>query len=497
MKHFQSIRVTGRGPLFAGLGLTAIAFFLGGAALASGNHPATDRHLSRTAEELSAAFENVATEIQPSLVSIHAVKRIDPASRGGMQVLPFGSDPFEQFFGGRLPRRFQIPGQPSQPYFQEGQGSGFVVSEDGYIVTNNHVVEGADKLEVRFSNKRVLEAEVVGTDPQTDLAILRVDAKGLTPVRLGDSDDLRVGAWVVAAGNPFGLASSITAGIVSATGRSQVGIADYEDFIQTDAAINPGNSGGPLLNLDGEVVGVNSAIYSKSGGYMGIGFAIPINIVKSVKGGLIEHGSVDRGFLGVLIQNMDEGLARSFGYDSTEGVLISQVNEDSPAAEAGLEAGDIILSYDGKEVSDTNHFRLRVAATPPGSEVPMRVLRNGEEVELTVRVGELESKAADSGGAPGLGKDLGLQLQTLTPELLARLGDIDADKGVLVTEVSPVGRGARAGLRPGDVILEVQGKEIANLGEFKRALREHEGDGGVRLTVIGRGGRHFVYLSLK
>ncbi|RMF85297.1 MAG: hypothetical protein D6744_01630, partial [Planctomycetota bacterium] len=297
----------------------------------------------RYANALSEAFANAAEKIRPSVVSIHSVKRI---KRDGWtirrfgdmpDILPFdGDDLLRRFFGDRGLRL------PERPWVQEGLGSGVIVSEDGYILTNNHVAGNADELLVRTHDGKEYTAKVVGVDPMTDLAVIRVDAKGLTAAELGDSDELKVGEWVVAAGSPFGLTGTITAGIVSATGRSNVRIVDYADFIQTDAAINPGNSGGPLVNLKGQVVGINTAIASRSGGFNGVGFAIPVNMARTVMHSLIEKGEVVRGWLGVSIQPLDEALAHSFGYDKTDGVLVGDVLEDGPADKAGLKAGDII-----------------------------------------------------------------------------------------------------------------------------------------------------------
>ena len=322
------------------------------------------------AHQLSTAFEDVADHVRPSVVSVSTRRGMQNTVAAGLapqqpQANPFQESPFGDFFD-----HFFGPGGPQfgpgmqQP--QEGLGSGFVVSKDGYILTNAHVVEGADEITVRTNDERDLEAKLVGSDPQTDLAVLKVEDGKLDALELGDSDSLRVGQWVVAAGTPFGLSSSITSGIVSATGRSNLRIADYENFIQTDAAINPGNSGGPLLDLEGKVVGINTAIFSRSGGYMGIGFAIPINMAKNVMNSLIADGKVTRGRLGAWIQDLDDDLAESFDYDSRNGVLIGDVDPESPAGKAGLQSGDIVLEYDGEPVTKADDLRMRVAGTKPG-----------------------------------------------------------------------------------------------------------------------------------
>jgi len=277
-----------------------------------------------------------------------------------------------------MPRKFQ----------QRGQGSGFIISKDGYILINNHVVGDADLIKVKLSDGREFKAKVIGTDPQSDVAVIKIDATNLPVLRLGDSDKLEVGEWVIAIGNPFGLSQTVTVGVVSAKGRSRIGINDYEDFIQTDAAINPGNSGGPLVNIHGEAVGMNTAIFSRSGGYMGIGFAIPINMAKAIKDQLLKKGKVTRGWLGVVIQDIDEELAKSFGLEKTEGVLIAEVSEGSPAEKAGLKQGDIILRLNGKKVDDLGELRNKIALTAPGTKVKLEVLRENKRRTIQVTIGE-------------------------------------------------------------------------------------------------------------
>ncbi|RME41687.1 MAG: PDZ domain-containing protein, partial [Planctomycetota bacterium] len=294
-------------------------------------------------------------------------------------------------------------------------------------------------------------------------------------------------------GNPFGLSNTLTAGIVSAKGRSHVGIVDYEDFIQTDAAINPGNSGGPLVDLSGRVVGINTAIFTRSGGYMGIGFAIPINMAKSVMDSLIKKGRVIRGWLGVLIQPLDEGLARSFGYEGKDGVLVGDVTPDSPAEKGGMKEGDIIIRYEGKPVPDVKTLRAMVADTQPGTKAQIEVFRDGKKRTLYVKIGELPEQGAIARGSADE-ENLGMTLQTLTPELAQRLG-YDADlEGVLVTDVDPLGVAARAGIRPRDVILKVQGKSVDSVRAFRRELSRHDLRKGVRLRIQSGENQHFVFL---
>jgi len=479
-----------RSTLSLGLALSLSTLGTVGTASAQ-EHP--DARAVQVARELSTAFEAAAESVQQAVVSIRSVHKIEPKPDAQVQGQPFFD--LHQFFGDSIPLPFRRPDQ-TRPRIQEGQGSGFVVSSDGYIVTNNHVVEGADEVEVRFIDDRNFTAKIVGTDPQTDIAILKVDADDLEAVHLGDSDQLGVGEWVIAAGNPFGLTSTITAGVVSAVGRSHVGLADYEDFIQTDAAINPGNSGGPLVNLDGEVVGVNSAIYTRSGGYMGIGFAIPINMVKSIKDSLIRDGSVSRGYLGIMIQDLNEGLARSFGFEGTDGVLISDVVSGGPADHAKLEPSDIIVKFDGEKATDMNQFRLRVSETKPGSVVPIDIIRNKEPLRIEVKIGELpHDRATASGRKDDLGHDLGLELRTLTPDLASQAGLDQNLHGVIVMRVEPLGNGARAGLRPGDVITRIQGTPIASVSDMQSALDSSNLKDGVRMTVRSKEGRHYVYFQ--
>ena len=381
---------------------------------------------------------------------------------------------------------------------QEGQGTGFVVSEDGYIVTNHHVVGEADEVRVRLPDGESFEATVVGTDSKTDIAVLKINANDLTPVMLGDSEDLHVGEWVVAAGTPFGLTSTITAGIVSAKGRSRMGFADYEDFIQTDAAINPGNSGGPLVNLRGEVVGVNTAIFSKSGGHNGIGFAIPVNLARNIMERLIEDGHIVRGWLGVYIQNLDDGLARSFGFDGTHGALVGDLPEHSPAADAGIQVGDILTHMNGEEIANVERLRLDIAATRPGTEVTFTVYRDGVTETVHVEIGELEGdQLSRSGLKEKLDSKLGLTLKDLSPDLKQQLGIPPSQSGLLVAQVEPFSPAARAGMRPRDVIIEIQGELVGDMADFRRILSQHNLEQGVRLTVQNGDNQRFVFLKSK
>jgi serine protease Do len=464
------------------------------------------------ARSIENAFKAVAKSMQPSVVSIRAITRVEPAvrsQRNGQrpqrQARPELPEEFRRFFGDDL---FDGFGEynfdlPEQPFEREGQGTGIIVTKDGYILTNNHVVRGATELEVSLSDGRKYTAKVIGTDSHTDVAVVKVDADDLTPAALGDSSALEVGEWVVAIGSPFGLHQTVTAGIVSAKGRAGVGITDYEDFIQTDAAINPGNSGGPLTNLKGEVVGINTAIASRTGAYNGIGFAIPSNMARHVMDSLIRSGKVERGYLGASIQNLDQNLARSFNYNSTDGVLIGDVAPDGPAAKAGLKSGDIVVSYNGRPTNQMHELRNAVAATSPGTSSELEVFRDGRRMKVSIDVGKLEEdKLSESPLAPseegpeeGLALDFGANVQTVTPEL-ARQYDLGrVERGAVVTDVLPASLAAGAGLSAGDVIVGVNNKAINSAEDLEKALTDDALAQGVRLRVFTDGLTHYVFIQ--
>lgn len=449
-------------------------------------------------DNLSAAFENVSKTIQPSVVSISSIKKAkkligNKRDRQGQRQF---RSPLDEFFGNDFFNRFFEYQMPEGGFAQQGLGSGVIVSEDGYVLTNNHVVEGADELTVTLFDDKKYDAELVGTDPKSDLAVVKIKAPGLHAARLGDSDELKVGQWVVAAGSPFNLEQSITAGIVSAKGRSNVGIADYEDFIQTDAAINPGNSGGPLVSLKGEVVGINTAIFSKSGGYMGVGFAIPSNMVKRVMDSLIKDGEVTRGFIGVMIQKLDESLAKSFNYDSTEGALVSEVDLEGPAAKAGIKSGDIIVNFNNEKVKGPSELKNAVGRTAPDERVSVRLFRDGKMKELKLKVGKLknadavssqESEQADS-------NQLGVEVSNITSEIKYRLR-LDREEGVVIADVEPGSMAQYNGLRRGDIILSLNGKEIKTSEEFYKALEDSDLEQGIRLSIRRKGGNLFLFIK--
>jgi serine protease Do len=434
------------------------------------------------------AFASVAGQVSPSVVNIQTEGGTGPASAGQApgalpfnHPLPYGEDFFERFFGDRhpgLPQR-EAPRSKRQVV---GQGSGFIFSpksgmpaDKTYILTNNHVVENAAKIRVKLRDGREFEATITGRDPHSDIAIIEIPTTGLPPLPLADSSQLDIGEWVIAVGNPFGLSHTVTVGVVSATGRTSLGINDYEDFIQTDAAINPGNSGGPLINLDAEVVGMNTAIVSRNGGYMGVGFAIPSNLIGSVADQLIQAGEVTRGYLGILIQQLTPELAQSFGLGQTQGILVAQVTPGSPAATAGLRQGDVITGHQGETVTDVGAFRNRIALTPPGGQARISILRNGQTLEVPVTIGTLTEEAlAASGTRPGQAQDaeaLGLKVQTLTPQLAEQF-DVTVGEGVVVTTVKPGSVAAQAGIEPGTLILQVNQQPVKDAASFKLAIEK-------------------------
>lgn len=457
--------------------------------------------VTQYADSLSLAFEQAAAEIRPSLVRLRAIKHAAPAVRfdgnhelfNGQRGFHFDDRFLRQFFG-----KSPFP-QESPPV--QGIGSGVVVSDDGYILTNNHVVGDADELLVKLSDDREIRAKVVGTDPMSDLAVVRVDEADLKPARLGNSDQIKVGQWVVAAGCPFGLSDTITAGIVSAKGRSNVRVAEFEDFIQTDAAINPGNSGGPLVDLNGDVVGINTAIASRTGANNGIGFAIPINMARRIMDSLIHEGKVVRGWLGVAIQPLDRDLAESFAYHSKNGVLVGEVVRDSPGDSAGLKAGDIIVSVDGKPVNDVNSLRNLIAEAAPGKRVRLHLFRDGEYVNNTVKLGTLdksyyEAARQDSGQQSSRRMDrLGMTVQNPVTEALENLGLPTDARGALVTEVETGGLAEMAGIQPGDLIVDIQGKPVHDARDFNRRLNNLQLETGIRLQIQSTEGRRFVLLK--
>ncbi|MBI5397152.1 MAG: Do family serine endopeptidase [Verrucomicrobia bacterium] len=476
---------------------SAVLFGVGAERASMAAEPAAPPPAVATANALSDAFAWVAERVKPAVVSIIATKYINiPRSHR------YFFDPFSFNFEDEqdTPRRGGRGGGggSTRRFKQEGLGSGFIIEKDGYILTAQHVVKGVDELKVFMADKREFTAKVIGTDAKTDLAVIKINGKDLPTVSLGDSQTLRVGDWVIAIGSPYGLPQTVTAGIVSAKSRQGViGSRDgYEDFIQTDAAINQGNSGGPLVNLRGEVVGINDAIYSESGANAGIGFAVPSAMARQVLPSLRAGKTVQRGQLGVLIQDLNEDLAQQFGLKQTTGVLVGQVTKDSAAEKAGIQRGDVIVKYNGEAVEDVNGLRNRVAATAPGVKTPVELIRKGKTMTLTVTVGDAATSTASAATeeATSEKKSLGLSVSNLTDDLAKKLGHKD-EKGVVVTDVDANSAAYEKGIREGDLILEVNNQPVVNVGEFDKAVAAKKG--GALLLVKSKDGSRFVVIKMK
>ena len=444
-------------------------------------HTETPATVERLADGTAASYAAIVDRVAPAVVTIRSQSAVRRVSQ------QFPDHPlFREFFGDRGPQR-QMPERR-----QGGMGSGVVVRADGYVLTNHHVVDGADTVTIELSDGRTLEAKVVGTDAPSDLAVLKIDAKNLPTLALGDSDQVRVGDVVLAVGNPLGVGQTVTMGIVSAKGRSTGNADSFEDFIQTDAPINRGNSGGALVNTRGELIGINSQILSPSGGNIGIGFSIPAEMAENVMTQLIEHGEVRRGRLGVTIQQITPQLAQSFGLSSATGALVSDVERDSPAAKAGVTRGDVITALNGEAVKDSQVLRNEIAQMLPGSEATLTVLRDGKAQELRVTLGELQAQRQGTApSAPDQQGQFGLSVEPLTAERARALG-VAATRGVVVTAVQPGSRAADAGLRVGDVIEEVDRRGVDTIDALRTALNQgtrpalmlvHRGDATLFLTV--------------
>jgi serine protease Do len=428
-------------------------------------------------------------EALPEVVNIassHMVQRGNEESNGMFE------DPFfRQFFGDRQPHS-----QRSKPQQEKEQslGSGVIVGTNGYILTNNHVVDGATDIKVSLHDKREFTAKVVGRDPKTDVAVLKIDAENLSAIPMGDSSKVQVGDLAFAIGDPFGVGQTVTMGIVSATGRANLGIEDYEDFIQTDAAINPGNSGGALIDGRGELIGINTAILSHSGGNQGVGFAIPINLAKRVMDQIVDHGHVVRGFLGATIQDVTPTMAKALGLDGAGGVLIGDVTPKGPAAQAGMKAGDVVIKLNGQPVADSAALRLQISETDPGTTVPLTVRRGTSTLDLNVKLGELPAdhdKTAD--GNTENDSLQGLQVEPLSPAARQQLHLGDEAQGVVVAQVDPNSAAADAGIREGDVVTEVNHQPVTTVSEFEQSMRS-SGNKAILLRVERNGTG--LYLAL-
>jgi serine protease Do len=455
---------------------------------AAESEPSADLEALR---RIGQGFSQVVKEVSPSVVNVRVSKevKVRGPSGGGSPFDFFGHSPFGDFF--------EWP--EGEDFLQRGSGSGVIVSKDGYILTNNHVIAEADEITVVYGEGNRYDAKVVGADPRTDLAVIKIEGKDFPAAKLGDSDKIEVGEWVLAVGNPFELQNTVTAGIISARGRSNVGLADYEDFIQTDAAVNPGNSGGPLVNLDGEVIGINTAIATQTGGNMGIGFAIPINMAKTVMADLIKSGKVTRGWLGVYIQPVTPELKNKFKLASADGALVADVTGGGPAEKAGLKRGDVIVEYRGEAIKDTNHLRRLVAATEVGATADVKVMRDGRAKTVKVKVGELPDEEAAIGRQFGEGPehDVGFTVGNLTPPWRNRLGLPDNQEGVVVRDVKKTSDAYQKGLREGDVVVEVNRTPVSSVGDFNAVISRVEAGEEVLLLIITEGHTRYVTFEME
>lgn len=483
MKHERASVIVTMGVFFAVLAGYWFMQNVGPSAAYAG-----DRGISKEAVQIlsqqSEAMAEVAAAVKPAVVNISSTQIIK--SRG-MQS-PFYNDPFfRRFFGDEF-------GHQKKPRErkQSGLGSGVIVDKRGYVLTNYHVVKNSSDIKIKLSDDREFEGKVIGVDPKTDLAVVKIKADHLPIIEWGDSDKLRPGETVLAVGNPYGLSQTVTSGIVSATGRANVGIADYEDFIQTDAPINPGNSGGALVNVKGQLVGINTAIFSTSGGYQGIGFAIPSSMARVVMNSLVKEGKVVRGWLGVSIQRVTPDLAKQFDLPEDKGVLVADVTENGPAEKAGIERGDVIIEYDGKEANEPTSLRNMVANTPPSTEVTVKVLREGKPKTFKVTIGELPSEMQNT---PDKFDNLlnGVSVQAVSPQIKKELGITKRLSGVVITSVEE-GSPAAGILEKNDVILEINKKKIRNVKDYESVVSDIKPDQTILLLVYRNGST--IYMTL-
>lgn len=455
---------------------------------------ASDATLLEGASQESKLRAAVVKRIQNAVVHIDAEKTVDD------EIVRRGNDPYELFNDDLLERLFpgvrpQGPSQKMPHPKQQGLGTGSIVTKDGYILTNHHVVGGADKITVKLADGREFNGKIIGTDPDSDVAVIQIEGKDLPTLPFGDSEEIEVGESVIAIGNPFGFNQTVTFGIISAKGRSKVGITNYENFIQTDAAINPGNSGGPLINLKGEMIGLNTAIFSRTGGYQGIGFAIPSKMAKHIMDELIATGTVARGWLGVNIQDVDAELAKTFGLDHSTGALIAQVMPNTPASQYGLKQGDIILKVGDKVITDGNSLMNEIALIKAGTSVPLEVLRRSQKITLTITLGERPSQVATgTRSATEPTPEFGLIVQNINPELGQKLG-IENPQGVVITQVVSGSPAFESGLQPGMVIREVNQREVKNTDDFREALKEASFKKGILLLVQTAKGSQYLIIK--
>lgn len=445
-------------------------------------------------------FTELVEDAAPGVVNISTSRTVQRPSMPGFEGFGGQDVPeiFRHFFGDRFGDSFPAPPGNERGRTEERQslGSGFIISEDGYVMTNAHVVQDADEILVRLNDRRELSAEVIGSDPQTDVAVLKIDASDLPTLNLGNSDDLQVGEWVAAIGSPFGFDHSVTAGIVSAINRTLPRDA-YVPFIQTDVAINPGNSGGPLFNLDGEVVGINSQIFTRSGGFMGVSFAIPINVAMDVAEQLRDDGRVNRGWLGVMIQPVSDDLAESFGMESAVGALIADLDPEGPAAQGGLQAGDVILEVNGEEVERSNSLPRLIGKVSPGDEVELTLMRDGEEMSETVELGswpDAEQQTAQGSSNSNNQARLGVRVAELDEAMREQL---NVPGGVVVRQVEPGSVAAEAGIRPGDVLVSIDHRSVSSSDELVEIVEGLPTDRAIPIRLFRDGRSLFVALRLE
>ena len=458
--------------------------------IATANPPASLKLASPNEGPSRNSFAPIVKQVLPEVVNISTSKVVKTGFSG--QMMPM--DPFfRQFFGDNFGGQFNTPRNP-QAQRERSLGSGVIVSPEGYILTNNHVVEGATEILVTASDKRQYKARVVGTDPKTDLAVLKVDATNLPAITIADSSKVQVGDYALAIGDPFGVGETVTMGIVSATGRTNLGIEDYEDFIQTDAPINPGNSGGALVNDRGELIGINTAILSHgSGGNEGVGFAIPTNLVRNIMDQIVSNGKVTRAYMGAYIQGVSPELAKAFGAAAPRGALVGDVEPGSPAQKSGLEKGDIVVALDGKPITDSNQLRMSISMMAPGTTANLKVWRHGSEHDIAVKLGELPAENERASAAPEnpQGALEGVTVENVTDQTAQQLGLPDRTKGVVVTDISPSSPVADSGLQRGDVIQEVNHQSVTDVTDFDRAI---ERAGKNPLLLVNRQG-HTLFIA--
>jgi serine protease Do len=468
------------------LGVAAVT-----AAHHSGPWPAASiKEATHSGTEDARGYSRVVKEVVPAVVNI-STSRVTKQETSGMRNLPQMDPFFRQFFGDEGPGRFNAPKERRE----KSLGSGVIVSREGYVLTNNHVVDHATEITVTLKDKREMKAELVGTDPRTDIAVLKIDGTNFPYVTLGDSSKVKVGDIALAIGNPFGVGQTVTMGIVSAMGRANLGIEEVEDFIQTDAPINPGNSGGALIDDEGHLIGINTAILSgNSGGNQGIGFAVPVNLAHHVMDQILKNGKVERAYLGILPQDVTPAMAKAFGAKEAKGAVVGEITANSPAAHSDLKQGDIIVEVNGKPVDDANQLRLEIGLLSPGSTVNLSVLRAGTPQHVTVKMAAFPSKeerASVEKNATGSALE-GVSVESLTPETARQMKLDPATKGVVVADIDPSSRAADAGLRAGDVIQQVNHQSVKSVQDFDRAMSSAKKDDPTLLLVNREGNTLFV-----